>query len=119
VLVVEDSDTIRSLIVLNLELEGYDVVQARDGQECLDIVKAVRPDLITLDVAMPRLDGFATAALLRADSETAGIPIVMVTARTQESDLMRGTELRVDAYVTKPFDPTHLIEVVRSLARQG
>ncbi len=114
--VVDDSETIRSLIVINLTLEGFDVVEARDGQECLGLVKAVRPALITLDVAMPNLDGFATAARLRADPETASIPIVMVTALAQAADLMRGEELGVDAYITKPFEPMHLVEVVRSLA---
>ncbi len=115
ILVVDDSDVIRSLIVLNLQLEGYDVVEARNGAECLDMVGSAQPDLVTLDVAMPVLDGFATAARLRADPATAGIRIVMVSARAQGSDLARGEEVGVDAYVTKPFDPEHLIETIRSL----
>ncbi len=115
VLVVDDSDVIRSLIVLNLELDGFDVIEARDGAECLEVVGSVRPDLVTLDAAMPRLDGFATAARLRADPATAGIAIVMVTARAQGSDLARGAEIGVDAFVTKPFDPDHLTQTVRSL----
>ncbi len=112
---VDDSDVIRSLIALNLQLEGFDVVEAHNGAECLDIIGSVQPDLVTLDVAMPQLGGFATAARLRADPVTAGIPIVMVTARAQGSDLARGAEIGVDAYVTKPFDPEHLVETVRSL----
>jgi CheY-like chemotaxis protein len=116
VLVVDDSDTIRSLITLNLELEGFEVIQASDGQECLDLVSAVQPDVITLDVAMPRLDGFGAAARLRSSPDTAHIPIVMVTARAQGSDLERGAELGVAAYVTKPFEPTDLVAVVRSVA---
>jgi CheY-like chemotaxis protein len=116
VLVVDDSDTIRSLISLNLELEGFEVVQAGDGQECLDMVSAVQPDVITLDVAMPRLDGFGAAARLRSSPDTSHIPIVMVTARAQGSDLERGAELGVAAYVTKPFEPTDLVDVVRSVA---
>ncbi len=115
VLVVDDSDVIRSLIVLNLELDGFEVAQARDGAECLELVASLKPDLITLDVAMPRLDGFATVARLRADPATSHIPIVMVTARAQGSDLARGAELGVDAYVTKPFDPDHLTRTVRTL----
>ncbi|MBA3308940.1 MAG: response regulator [Nocardioidaceae bacterium] len=115
-LVVDDSDVIRSLIVLNLELDGFQVHQASDGQECLDVVRDLRPRVITLDVAMPGLDGFATLARLRADPATAHIPIVMVTARAQGTDLARGAELGVDAYVTKPFEPMHLVETVRSLA---
>src|SRR5215204_5699205 len=66
VLVVDDSETIRALIALNLELEGFDVHQATDGQECLDVVATVRPHVITMDVAMPRLDGFGAAARLRS-----------------------------------------------------
>jgi CheY-like chemotaxis protein len=116
ILVVDDSDTIRSLITLNLELEGFEVHQASDGQECLDVVQTVRPDVITLDVAMPRLDGFGAAARLRSAPETSHIPIVMVTARAQGSDLSRGAELGVAAYVTKPFEPADLVEVVRSVA---
>ena len=118
-LVVDDSDTIRRLIVLNLELEGFEVHQARDGQECLDVVESIAPDVITMDVAMPRLDGFSAAARLRQNPRTAGIPIVVVTARAQGADLSRGAELKVEAYVTKPFDPGFLVEVVRSVARGG
>jgi CheY-like chemotaxis protein len=115
VLVVDDSDVIRSLIVLNLTLDGFRVREARDGQECLDVVHDVNPDLITLDVAMPRLDGFSTVEALRADPRTRAIPIVMVSARAQGSDLARGKALGVDAYITKPFQPEHLVETVRSL----
>ena len=115
ILVVDDSDVIRSLIVLNLELEGFSVREARDGQECLDIVGEVRPDLITLDAAMPRLDGFGTVEALRANPETRAIPIVMVSARAQGSDVARGKALGVDAYITKPFEPEHLVLTVRSL----
>ena len=114
-LVVDDSDVIRSLIVLNLELEGFDVYEAHDGQECLDMVEQVNPDLITLDVAMPRRDGFSTLEALRANPATAGIPIVIVSARAQGADLTRGAELGVNAYLTKPFEPSELVEAVRSL----
>jgi CheY-like chemotaxis protein len=116
VLVVEDSATIRSLIAINLWLAGYDVIEARDGQECLDLVSSARPDVITLDVAMPGLDGFSTVGRLRGDIATAGIPIVMVTARAQATDLERGMALGVDAYLTKPFEPSELVELIRSLA---
>ncbi|MBA2774544.1 MAG: response regulator [Nocardioidaceae bacterium] len=115
VLVVDDSDVIRSLIVLNLELDGFAVVEARDGLECLEIAATVELDAITLDVRMPGLDGFATATRLRADPSTAHIPIVLVSAQAQGKDLSRGAEIGVDAYVTKPFDPDMLVATVRSL----
>lgn len=118
-LVVDDSDVIRSLIVLNLELDGFVVVEAHDGQECLDLVKEVRPDLITLDVAMPRLDGFSTVEALRADPDTRDIPIVMVSARAQGSDVARGQAVGADLYLTKPFEPEQLVEAVRSLITES
>jgi DNA-binding response OmpR family regulator len=119
ILVVDDRDDIRSLIAINLELEGFDVVTAADGQECLDVVEDVGPDLITLDVAMPTLDGFTTAARLRERPATAHIPIVIVTARAQGFDLARGAEIGVDAYLTKPFEPHELVRTVRSLVMDG
>ncbi|MBS2966466.1 response regulator [Actinocrinis puniceicyclus] len=116
VLVVDDSAVIRQLIAVNLELEGFEVFLAEDGQECLDVVEAVHPDVVTLDVVMPRLDGFATAARLRSGRATSGLPIVMVTACAQESDLARGRELGVEAYLTKPFEPAELVRAVRCAA---
>ena len=116
VLVVDDDDVIRQLITVNLELEGFDVSTAIDGQDCLDRVKDIRPDVITLDIMMPRLDGWEAAGRLRADPETAGIKVVLLSARAQEADLERGSRIGVDAYLTKPFDPDELIEVVRRLA---
>jgi DNA-binding response OmpR family regulator len=119
VLVVDDSATIRSLIALNLCLAGYDVTEAHDGQECLSLVPSTQPDLITLDVAMPGLDGFATVGRLRADAVTANTPIVMVTARTSPADVQRATALGVDGYVTKPFEPAELVALVRALSPTG
>jgi CheY-like chemotaxis protein len=116
VLVVDDDDVIRQLITVNLELEGFEVATAVDGQDCLDKVKDVQPDVITLDIMMPRLDGWEAAGRLRADPDTAGIKVVLLSARAQEADLERGSRIGVDAYLTKPFDPDELIEVVRRLA---
>jgi CheY-like chemotaxis protein len=119
VLVVDDSATIRSLISINLWLAGYDVTEAHDGQECLRLVPSTQPDLITRDVAMPGLDGFATVGRLRADPVTASTPIVMVTARTSPADVQRATTLGVDGYVTKPFEPAELVALVQSLSPTG
>jgi len=116
VLVVDDDDVIRQLITVNLELEGFDVTTAVDGQDCLDQVARRAPDVVTLDIMMPRLDGWEAAARLRANPATAGIKVVLLSARAQEADLERGSRLGVDAYLTKPFDPDELIEVVRRLA---
>jgi CheY-like chemotaxis protein len=119
VLVVDDSATIRSLISVNLWLAGCDVTEAHDGQECLAVALSAQPDVITLDVAMPGLDGFATVGRLRADPVTADIPIVMVSARTAPADLHRGAELGVDGYITKPFEPAELVALVQSLSSAG
>jgi DNA-binding response OmpR family regulator len=116
VLVVDDDEVIRQLIAVNLTLEGFDVLTAVDGRDCLDKVVDISPDVITLDVMMPRLDGWVTATQLRKNPETAGIKVVLITARAQEDDRSRGREIGVDAYLTKPFDPAEMIRVVRELA---
>jgi DNA-binding response OmpR family regulator len=116
VLVVDDDEVIRQLIAVNLTLEGFEVETAVDGRECLEKVGEVNPDVITLDVMMPRLDGWVTATQLRRNPETAGIKVVLITARAQEDDRDRGRQIGVDAYLTKPFDPAEMIRVVRELA---
>ena len=115
VLVVDDDDVIRQLITVNLELEGFDVVPAVDGQDALDKVKDAHVQVVTLDVMMPRLDGWETASRLRDDPQTAHIKVVLLSARAQEADLQRDVKIGVDAYLTKPFDPDELIDVVRRL----
>jgi CheY-like chemotaxis protein len=116
VLVVDDDEVIRQLIAVNLTLEGFDVATAVDGQDCLDKVQAINPDVITLDVMMPRLDGWETAIQLRKSPETAHIKVVLITARAQEDDIARGASVGADAYLTKPFDPGEMIRVIRELA---
>jgi CheY-like chemotaxis protein len=115
VLVVDDADAIRELIAVNLMLEGYDVDQAADGEDALAAVARQRPDVITLDVMMPRLDGFATVERLRRDPATADIPVVLVTGRASAADLARGEELGVDGYLTKPFEPAELVATIQRL----
>jgi len=115
VLVVDDDDVIRQLITVNLELEGFDVVTAVDGQDALEKVKDARPQVVTLDVMMPRLDGWEAAARLRGDPDTSHIKVILLSARAQEADLQRGERIGVDAYLTKPFDPDELIDLVRRL----
>ncbi len=116
VLVVDDDEVIRRLIAVNLQLEGFDVETAVDGQDCLERVTEIDPDVITLDVMMPRLDGWATAVQLRKSPETAHIKVVLITARAQEDDKTHGSRVGADAYLTKPFDPNEMIRVVRELA---
>jgi CheY-like chemotaxis protein len=116
VLVVDDSEVIRELIAINLELEGFEVFTAIDGQDALDRVAAIRPHVMTIDVRMPRLDGISLVQTLRRDPTTAHIRVVMVTASAQEAEVRRGEAAGVDAYLTKPFEPDVLVGIVRDLA---
>ncbi|MFF6824301.1 MULTISPECIES: response regulator [Streptomyces] len=118
VLVVDDNKVIRQLIRVNLELEGLEVVTAADGAECLEVVHQVRPDLVTLDVVMPRLDGLSTAARLRADPLTRDLPLAIVSACTQY-ELEAGLEVGVDAFLAKPFEPAELVSLVRRLLERA
>ncbi|WP_233521953.1 response regulator [Streptomyces triticagri] len=118
VLVVDDNKVIRQLIRVNLELEGFEVVTAADGVECLEIVHQVRPDVVTLDVVMPRLDGMRTAARLRADASTRSLPVVIVSACTR-AEVENGLEAGVDAFLAKPFEPAELVALIRQLMTRG
>ncbi|MDK1474813.1 response regulator [Streptomyces sp. 549] len=115
VLVVDDNKVIRQLIKVNLELEGFEVVTAADGAECLDVVHHIRPDVITLDVAMPRLDGLRTAQRLRADPRTRRIPVALVSGCNR----MGGEVDVADAFLAKPFEPGDLVQLVRRLLLSG
>jgi CheY-like chemotaxis protein len=118
VLVVDDNKVIRQLIRVNLELEGLEVVTAADGAECLDVIHQVRPDVVTLDVVMPRLDGLRTAARLRSDPRTRDLPLAIVSACTQY-EVDSGLDVGVDAFLAKPFEPAELIALVRELIERG
>ncbi|GAB7031022.1 response regulator [Streptomyces sp. NPDC021749] len=115
---MDDNKVIRQLIRVNLELEGFEVVTAADGAECLDVVHHVRPDVVTLDVVMPRLNGLHTAARLRSDPRTWDIPIAIVSACT-EGEVGNGEPVAVDAFLAKPFEPTELVRTVGKLVREG
>ena len=118
VLVVDDDAVIRQLILVNLELEGYEVFTAEDGIDALAKVRELDPKVVTLDIMMPRMDGWETAARLRDDPETAHVKVILLSARAQEADKRRGQGIGVDHYLTKPFDPDDLISAVRRLAAE-
>jgi CheY-like chemotaxis protein len=119
VLVVDDSPVIRQLIEMNLQLEGFEVTVAEDGAAAVELARDLVPDLITLDVVMPRMNGLDAIIRLRADPVTARIPVVVVSARVQPGDRARAERLGADAYVTKPFEPAELVQVVSRLAETG
>jgi DNA-binding response OmpR family regulator len=104
------------LLQVNLDLEGFAVDTAARGEDALARARETPPDVILLDVMMPGLTGWDVARQLKEDARTAGIPIVFLSARTQEEDLRRGEELGVAAYVTKPFDPGDLVELIHQLS---
>ncbi len=115
VLVVDDEAPIRLLCRVNLEGEGMEVLEAADGPGGLELARAERPDAILLDVMMPGLDGWNVAAELLEDDQTAGIPIVFLTARADLRDRARGMDAGGIDYVTKPFNPVELASVVRGV----
>ncbi len=113
VLVVDDERHIVRLVQVNLERQGYEVLTAYDGVECLEKAKSERPDLIVLDVMMPRMDGFEALQRLKSDPETSHIPVIMLTARAQDRDVLQGYQYGADLYLTKPFSPMELLSLVR------
>src|SRR5438067_614211 len=115
VLVVDDDPVILKLLEVNFEMEGFQVVRAADGAEGLERARELLPDIVVLDVMMPRMTGYEVAKALKEGHETAHIPIIFVTARAQSHDVERGMELGVEDYVTKPFDPLDLIDRVNNL----
>ncbi|GAC1606376.1 MAG: hypothetical protein NVS3B21_36190 [Acidimicrobiales bacterium] len=112
ILVVDDDPVIQRLLAVNFEMEGYRVVTAGDGVEGLERVVDDRPDLILLDVMMPRMDGIAVVRKLKADPATAAIPVILLSAKAQSTDISGGLDAGADDYVTKPFDPLELLDKV-------
>jgi two-component system KDP operon response regulator KdpE len=115
ILVVDDEPRMIRFIRMNLEHDGFEVIEAGDGLAALQQVRDRLPDLVLLDVSMPELDGFETLRLLREISHT---PVIMLTARGEEDDRVRGLELGADDYVTKPFSPRELVSRVRAVLRR-
>lgn len=119
VLAVDDDPTILRLLQVNLEMDGHEVHTADNGADALERVREVEPEVLLLDVMMPELDGWQVCERLRADAANDDLPIVFLSARAQETDLSRGNAAGADAYITKPFDPLALVELVERLARDG
>ena len=121
ILVVDDEIAVRMICSFNLEAAGLEVMEAVDGDEALAAVRERRPDLVLLDVMMPKRDGWAVAAEFRADPRTRDLPIVFLTARVDDADRRRAHQLGAVGYITKPFDPialaAQLEEILERLAR--
>jgi two-component system alkaline phosphatase synthesis response regulator PhoP len=123
ILVVDDERHIVRLVEVNLTRAGYEVLTAYDGVEALEVVRKDKPDMIVLDVMMPRMDGFEVLRKLQADPETQNIPVIMLTAKAQDADIFKGWSSGVSSYLTKPFNPRELLTFVerifQSLEEQG
>lgn len=108
ILIADDDPDILALVSFRLERAGYEVVQARNGEEAVQVALARRPDLAVIDVMMPRVDGYEATRQLRQQVETSRMPIILLTARVQEEDITRGFDAGADDYVRKPFSPQEL-----------
>ncbi|HVL64453.1 MAG TPA: response regulator [Actinomycetota bacterium] len=115
ILVCDDDPVILRLLEVNLELEGYDVIAARHGAEAVDLATQNPPDLVILDIMMPRMDGYEACEAIKAQDATRDVPVIFLSAKAQQSDVEKGRRYGVAEYLTKPFDPSELLEIVERL----
>lgn len=115
ILVVDDEPRMRRFVRMNLDLEGYEVLEADNGLIALEKVRDDMPDLVLLDVAMPEMDGFETLERIR---EVSAVPVIMLTVKNDEADRIKGLDLGADDYVTKPFSPRELLSRIRAVLRR-
>jgi two-component system KDP operon response regulator KdpE len=116
ILVVDDESRMRRFMRMNLDLEGYRIIEAENGLEAVDRVRDDLPDLVLMDVMMPELDGFEALRLIR---KTSSVPVIMLTVKGEEDDRVRGLELGADDYVTKPFSPRELSSRIKAVLRRS
>ena len=119
ILIVDDELHIRELIKFNLEKAGFLTMEAIDGFEAVKLVKKQQPDLMILDLMLPGMDGLEVCRIVKGSQETAGVPIIMLTARNEEVDKIIGLELGADDYLTKPFSPRELVARIKAVLRRS
>jgi DNA-binding response OmpR family regulator len=115
ILVADDEEDLRELVTYRLSRSGYNVIGAEDGQKAFELASERTPDLMVLDVMMPKLDGYELTRRVRAEAALRSIPVILLTARSQESDIDRGFEVGADDYLKKPFNPDELVARVRAV----
>lgn len=117
ILLVDDERDLLEIVKMRLEASGYKVLTALDGQEGFDMAKREKPDLVILDLMLPKIDGYKVCRMLKFDEKYKKIPIILFTARAQEADKKLGEEVGADAYITKPFEPEVLLEKIKELVK--
>ncbi len=115
ILVVDDDLDTVEILRIKLEGAGFKIIVGRDGQECLDKCQSEEPNLIIVDVMMPKISGFKAVKLLKSDKRFENMPIILLTARTQEADRQMAEAIEADGYITKPFDPDGVLKQVKEL----
>jgi len=118
ILVVDDEEDIVKLVKMYLEHHRYEVIIANDGQEGLEKAKTEKPDLIVLDLMLPKISGYKVCGLLKKDARYAKTPVILFTAKAQEKDIKLGQEVGADAYITKPFEPEILLVKIKELLKE-
>ena len=118
ILIVEDDQDIQQLVGYNLIKSGFQVEYADSGEDALKVIKSQYPDLILLDIMLPEMDGIEVCKVLRSDNKTAEIPIIMLTAKGEESDVVGGLDIGADDYITKPFSPKILLSRIKAVLRR-
>jgi len=119
ILVVDDSEVLRRIVVFNLVKNGYTVSEASDGEEALQKLKESTPDLVILDIMMPKMNGFEVLKVMKQDENLSKVPVIVLTAKGGENDLQEGLKLGADIFLTKPFSPGRLIEEVQRVIDNG
>jgi two-component system alkaline phosphatase synthesis response regulator PhoP len=119
ILVVDDEIYIVHILDFSLGMEGYDVVTALDGEQALDKLKSEKPDLIVLDIMMPKLDGYEVCKAIKSDPATKQIPVILLSAKGRNVDQKMGFDVGADDYITKPFSPRKLVERINQLLGQS
>lgn len=118
VIVADDEKNIQKLLKVNLERAGFEVITASDGVEVLEILEKEKPDLIILDIEMPRMKGDVLLKKLKSEEKTKSIPVIMLTIRSSEEDIFKGWQQGADAYITKPFNPAEVVIMAEGILRE-
>ncbi len=119
ILLVDDEPELLEMVKMRLEANNFAVITASDGQSALGIVRRARPDMVILDIMLPRLDGFKVCRLFKFDAKYRSIPVILLTARVRESDRKTALEVGADVFITKPFEPQVLLENIHKLLGTG